>query len=289
MSSTPGTTTPSDSPETVRLCASRLDRDRALLRHLVGLEAVQDLVHDLAGADLPGAEREVEVLGLLEAHLADHRGEHARALELAVREVLCLEGLVERFAPLLLRLAARLPLVPLPDLVPRTRGRRERQPVARRAAARLRSEDLDEVAVLQPVVERDDPPVDLRADRPVADVRVDRVREVDRARPGRQRLHLALRGEDVHLVVEEVRAERPHELGGVLLVALPVHQRPHPLEPLVVLLARRARACRASARRPRAQPPRASPASAPGSRADAPTARSPSCAASGTGSAWASR
>src|SRR6478736_5504040 len=71
-------------------------------RQLVGLEAVQDLVHDLAGADLPGAEREVEVLGLLEAHLADHGGEHARALELAVWEVLRLQRLVERLPALLL-------------------------------------------------------------------------------------------------------------------------------------------------------------------------------------------
>ena len=112
----------------------------------------------------------------------------------------------------------------------------DREPVARRPAARLRGEDLDEVAVLQVVVERDDPAVHLGADGPVADVRVDGVREVDGARAGRQRLHLALRREDVHLVVEEVRAQRSHVLGRVLLVPLPVHERANPREPLVVPL-----------------------------------------------------
>src|SRR5919201_920694 len=66
--------------------------------------------------------------------------------------------------------------------------------------------------------ERDDAPVDLRADRAMADVGVDCVREVDRRGPGRQRLHLALRREDVHLLVEEVGAELLHELARVRLV-----------------------------------------------------------------------
>ena len=104
-SSTPGTTTPSDSPVTIRLRAGRLDRDHRLVVDLVGLQALEHLVDDLARADLARAEREVEVLGLLEAELADHRGEHARALELAVRQVLRLERLVERLAALLLGLA----------------------------------------------------------------------------------------------------------------------------------------------------------------------------------------
>src|SRR6187200_2586458 len=60
----------------------------------------------------------------------------------------------------------------------------------------------------------------------------------DGPRPAlRQRLHLALRREDVDLVVEEVGAERLHELARVGLVLLPVHQRLDPGEPVVVLLA----------------------------------------------------
>jgi hypothetical protein len=46
----------------------------------------------------PG-EREVEVLGLLEPEVADHRREHARALQLPVGQVLRLERLVEHRGP----------------------------------------------------------------------------------------------------------------------------------------------------------------------------------------------
>src|SRR5204863_520173 len=81
-----------------------------------------------------------------------------------------------------------------------------------RAAPDLGGEDLHEVAALQPVVERDDPAVDLRADHTVADVGVNRVGEVDRRRARRQYLHLALRREDVDLVREEVGAEGLEEL-----------------------------------------------------------------------------
>ena len=83
-------------------------------------------------------------------------------------------------------------------------------------------------------MERHDPPVHLRADRAVADVGVDGVGEVDRRRAGRQRLHLALRREDEHLLVEEVGAEALDELGGVVLVGVDVHQLPHPGVPLLV-------------------------------------------------------
>ena len=45
----------------------RLRDDRRLLGDLVGLQALDHLVDDRAGLQLPRAEREVEVLGLLEA------------------------------------------------------------------------------------------------------------------------------------------------------------------------------------------------------------------------------
>ena len=83
-------------------------------------------------------------------------------------------------------------------------------------------------------MERHDPAVDLRADGLVANVGVHRVREVDWRRTRRQRLHLALGREDVHLVAEQVCTKCAHVLGGVVVVALPVHQRLDPGDPLVV-------------------------------------------------------
>ena len=71
----------------------------------------------------------------------------------------------------------------------------------------------------------------------VADIGVDGVGEVDRGRALRQRLHLALRRKDIDLVVEEVGAERLHELATGRPRLLPVHQRLDPGEPVVVVLA----------------------------------------------------
>src|SRR5439155_11554779 len=169
----------------------RLERDGLLLRDLCRLQALDHLLDDLGRGELPRAERDVEVLGLAEAGLADHLREHRGAGQLPVRQVLLLQGLLERVASLLLGLLAGLAGVPLPDLVPRPGRGGEREPVARRpAAAGLRGQDLDEVPARELIVERDDPAVDLRAHRPVADVRVHGVGEVDRRRPGRPRLHL---------------------------------------------------------------------------------------------------
>src|SRR5437660_195118 len=77
-----------------------------------------------------------------------------RAAQLRVGKVLLLQGLFERLTPLGLGVLARLAREPLADLVARARALRERHPVARRAAALLRRENLDEVAVLQLVVQR---------------------------------------------------------------------------------------------------------------------------------------
>src|SRR5207237_6886225 len=92
----------------------RLERDSLLLGDLLGLQALQNLVDDLLRPDLAAAEREVEVLGLLEVHLADDLGEHGRASKLAVRELRGLQRLLERVASLLLRVLTRLAREPLP-------------------------------------------------------------------------------------------------------------------------------------------------------------------------------
>ena len=61
-------------------------------------------------------------------------------------------------------------------------------------------------------------PFTFAPDRAVADVRVHRVREVDRRRARRQHLHLALRREDVDLLGEEVGAQAAHVLARVLVL-----------------------------------------------------------------------
>src|SRR6185312_2136805 len=120
-----------------RLRLGRLRDDRSLVGDLLRLQPLDDLVDDRAGLELPRAEREVEVVRLLEAGLADHLRERRRAAELRERQVLRLERLLQRLTALLLGSFARLTRVPLADLVPRARALRERQPVARRPAALL--------------------------------------------------------------------------------------------------------------------------------------------------------
>ena len=279
-----------DHVDAVAVAARRLPRPRLLDRHLLlgdlaDLELLEDLVDDLRRGQLPRAERDVEVLGLLEAGLADHSGEDGRAGELLVREVLALERVLEQLATLRLEILLLLAREELADLVPGARRSDEREPVAGGAAGSgLAREDLDPVAAAEAVVERNDPAVHLRADRAVTDVGVHRVGEVDRRRAGRQRLHLVLRREDEHLLVEEIGAEALHELARVGLVGVDVHELPHPGVPL--LGARSSSGVRPgrrpSARRLRARPSRASRASAPGSRADAPPDRSRSYGGSGS-------
>src|SRR5439155_5244289 len=98
---------------------------------LLRLQALDHLVDDCTGLELPRAEREVEVLGLLEARVADHLREHRRAAQLRVRQVLLLERVLERLAALLLLVLARFARKPLADLAPRPRALRQRHPVAR--------------------------------------------------------------------------------------------------------------------------------------------------------------
>ncbi len=156
--------------------------------------------------------------------------EHLGADEPLGGQALLAERLEQSLAAQMLRVLAPLLLEPLPDLVARAGARDELQPVARGSLRRLGGEDLDDVARLQPVGERDDAAVDLGSDAAVADVGVDGVGEIDRSRARGQALDLALGREDVHLVVEQVDAQRLHELAGVLRLRLPVHDLPQPLQ-----------------------------------------------------------
>ena len=85
-----------------RLARLGLARERSSSATSLGLQPVEDLVRDLGDLELPRAEREVEVLGLLEAHLADDLGEERRARELPVGEVVLLQRVLERLAAALL-------------------------------------------------------------------------------------------------------------------------------------------------------------------------------------------
>ena len=213
----------------------RLARDQVLggarlLRRLAGLQAREHLVDDDLRGDLRAAERDVEVVGLAEAHLADHVRQQRRARELLRRQAGLVEVLLEQLAARVLGVLARLGLEPRLDLVARAGGLDDRQPVARRAALALGGQDLHDVARLQLVVQRHDLAVDLRADAAVADVRVDLVGEVQRRRPGGERLDLALGREDEDLVLDQLAAQLVGELLGVVGLLVPVEQRLEPLQ-----------------------------------------------------------
>ena len=147
-----------------------------------------------------------------------------QAAQLAVEDLLALRDV----------LVALLPLEPGADLLAGLVGAHDVQPVARRPVRGLGGDDLDDVAVAQPVVERHQSVVDLGADGAVPDIGMDPVGEVERGRAGGQVLDVALGGEDEDLVLEDVELQPLHELGGVHHLALPVDQLPHPGQLLVV-------------------------------------------------------
>src|SRR3990172_4254468 len=120
---------------------------------------------------------------------------------------------------------------PLPDLVAGSAGAGEAQPVAA-GLPRLRSENLDDIAVPQPVAQRNNPVVYFGADAAVADVRVNRIGEIKGSSAGRQAQDLALRGEDEDLVLEEIDLQALHEVPRVFDLALPFEDPPQPGEPV---------------------------------------------------------
>ena len=144
---------------------------------------------------------------------------------------------LQRLPPVDDVLCAVLLLEPLADLLPGVGGADQVHPVARRTVLALGGHDLDDVAVLEPVVQGDQPVVDLGADRAVADVGVDPVREVERRGTRRQVLDVAARGEHEDLILEDVELDALDELRGVRLadVALPLHELPQPGELGVVV------------------------------------------------------
>ena len=205
--------------------------DAALgLGGLALLEALEDLVDDDLRRDLRAAERDVEVVGLAEAHLADDVGEQRRAGDLLRRQAGLAQVLLEQLAAGVLGVLAALGLEPLADLVARARRLDDRQPVARGTALALAREHLDAVAGLQLVGQRHDAAVDLGAHAAVAELGVDLVGEVQRRRADGQRLDLALWREDEDLLVDQVVLEVLDELLGIRQLLLPVEHRAQPAQ-----------------------------------------------------------
>ena len=145
------------------------------------------------------------------------------------RQALLAHDLREGLLALVDHLLAAFLGEPVPDLVAGARRPHEAEPVARGPArVGLGREHLDDVAVVEPALERHEAAVDPGADAVVPDLGVHGVREVDRGRPGRQPDELALRGEDVDLAGVDLEAQRLEELARVGGLLLPVEQLAQP-------------------------------------------------------------
>src|SRR5882724_4602470 len=195
----------------------------------------RQLVQDLVDRALAVADRRHEIVGPREAEVG-RRLLHVLAAEERRRIQAVLPRLaLEHLAAELDRAHTLLDLEPLVDLRPRPRRLDDLQPVAARMLVGRRH-DLDDVPLPQRVPERDELGVHLRADTVLADLGVDRVGEVEGRRAVRERLHVALGREDVHLVREEVDPDRVHELLRVLRILLRLDQLAQPHERLVELV-----------------------------------------------------
>ncbi len=151
-------------------------------------------------------------------------------------------------------LVALLALEPLADLLAGMAGGDDVEPVARRAVGALGGDDLHDVAVLQPVVKRHEPVVDLGADAGVSDLGVDAVGEVERRGARGQVLDLALGREDEDLVLEDVQLDALDELRGIRDVELPLHELADPGQLGVIgTVASGSLPCNASGRRCRSR------------------------------------
>ena len=140
--------------------------------------------------------------------------------------------------------------------------------------------------------QRHDAPVDLGAAAAMAEGGMHAVGKVQRRRAVRQVDHLALGGEHVDPVLEQLRAHALDQVAvGIRAAAAGgLEQPPHPLD-LALVLARRAGRlpCRSSAPRHRARRARASRGCGSAPRRSWPAGRSPRCGSSGSRCPWGSR
>src|SRR5699024_7311307 len=102
---------------------------------------------------------------------------------------------------------------PVADLVLGFAGFDDVEPIAGRAAVFGAGNDLDNFAGDDLVVDRHNAVVDLGADHPVADGRVDRISEIDDGRAGRQVDDVAARGEGKDLLGQKVGLDIAEQVG----------------------------------------------------------------------------
>ena len=143
--------------------------------------------------------------------------------------------LLEQLAPELEAALLLLGVDVVLDLVARPRGDDEVQPVAARMMPG-RGDNLHDVAVAEARAQRHHLAVDPRADALMADVGVDGVREVDRRRVARKRLHLPGRREDVDLFGIELDLQVLQELLRIADLLLELEQLAKPDEVLLVAI-----------------------------------------------------
>ena len=176
------------------LPARAVDRGGELRRVVAAAQTATDALRDRLRRHVVLTDRRQQRVEVDVAQLDDDLLQLRRLPHLLHGQAFASQFGGEIVAPDLDHVDAALAAEPLTDLVARPRRHDERQPVLRRAGRLdLRREDLDVVAAVQHVVERDQPVVDLRPDAGVADLGVHGVGEVDRRRADRQRDHPTLR------------------------------------------------------------------------------------------------
>ena len=129
-----------------------------------------------------------------------------------MRDPFLAKALCEFVAPALFSVLSAFTAEPGADLFPCARSAHQLEPIPRRAPALLGCLDLDDVATLQSVMERNHLAVHFGPNAAVTDVGVHRVGEVERRRARREALDLTLRRKHIDLILEKVLLQRGKEL-----------------------------------------------------------------------------
>ncbi len=216
-------------------CPARRPADRRQLggrrRRRAGTRAPLDRRRQLCDRQVARAQREVERIRARHPELADQFRDQGLlatvAGEFALEQLAALGEILAGVA--LLEPGAHLGAAP---------GRGQEallldQPVAA-GLGLLATDDLDDLAIRQVMVERHDASVDARATATMAEIGVHVIREVDRRRAGRQVHDLALRRQRVDAVLEQVRAHTRQEVTVALGLGGRHQQLAQPLDLAVV-------------------------------------------------------